>query len=254
MLRIQLMSDLHIEHHADLGEEFLASLHPVDVDVLVLAGDICQMTFKDLMRSSMAVFCRKYEHVILVNGNHEYYGGVSPQRTDLALEELTECFSNLTILRSGKVLTYRGQRFLGDTMWFQDSPSLAKGGIRDFKAIPGLRPWVFERNAAFRSFIEKELQQGDVVVTHHLPSFRSVAPRWIGARTNPFFVSSQEDLIAERSPCLWIHGHTHDPADYLYSDRIRIVCNPLGYPHEGVIFDDNKIVSVGGGLCLTPEG
>src|SRR5450631_3269273 len=39
-MKLQIMSDLHLEMHADRGAEFIRSLDPTGVDVLVLAGDI----------------------------------------------------------------------------------------------------------------------------------------------------------------------------------------------------------------------
>ena len=37
-MKIQVMSDLHLEMHADGGAEFIRELDPTGVDVLVLAG------------------------------------------------------------------------------------------------------------------------------------------------------------------------------------------------------------------------
>lgn len=49
-----------------------------------------------------------------------------------------------------------------------------------------------------------------VVVTHHLPSGRSVAPRFAASVLNPAFASDLDHLIEEHEPALWIHGHTHE--------------------------------------------
>ena len=39
-MKLQIMSDLHFEMHADGGAELIRELDPTGVDVLVLAGDI----------------------------------------------------------------------------------------------------------------------------------------------------------------------------------------------------------------------
>jgi len=39
-MKLQIMSDLHLEMHADRGVEFIRHLDPTGVEVLVLAGDI----------------------------------------------------------------------------------------------------------------------------------------------------------------------------------------------------------------------
>jgi hypothetical protein len=65
-----------------------------------------------------------------------------------------------------------------------------------------------------------------VVVTHHLPSWRSVAPAFLRALSNPSFAS---DLDALFDPvALWVHGHTHNSFDYR-AGNTRVVANPRGY-------------------------
>ncbi len=39
------------------------------------------------------------------------------------------------------------------------------------------------------------------------------------------------DLIRERGPDLWIHGHVHHAVNY-WVGRTRVVCNPRGHPDE----------------------
>ncbi len=75
--------------------------------------------------------------------------------------------------------------------------------------------------------------EGDIVITHYLPSFRSVHPKFAAEPTNCFFVCDVEDLIVERQPALWLHGHTHESADYQIG-KTRVVCNPFGYVGYGL--------------------
>ena len=46
-VRIQLMSDLHLEEHVDGGNAFIRQLDPQDVDVLVVAGNAGDKDDKD---------------------------------------------------------------------------------------------------------------------------------------------------------------------------------------------------------------
>jgi predicted phosphodiesterase len=71
-MRIQPLSDLHLEFHADSGRAFIDSLNVSDVEVLVLAGDIS--TYSRGLYEQLAGFCDRFAHVIYVTGNHEYYG------------------------------------------------------------------------------------------------------------------------------------------------------------------------------------
>jgi hypothetical protein len=72
-----------------------------------------------------------------------------------------------------------------------------------------------------------------VVVTHHLPSARSVAPEYAQDSLTPAFASHLDDLIPAAQ--LWLHGHTHDSFDYPVQTSnlpTRVVCNPRGYPRS----------------------
>ena len=87
--------------------------------------------------------------------------------------------------------------------------------------------------------------EGDVVVTHHLPSKSSVAPQWKGSALNPFFVCDLEGLMITRKPALWLHGHTHANVDATVG-ATRIVCNPFGYVRieENASFDQRLTISL----------
>lgn len=69
-----------------------------------------------------------------------------------------------------------------------------------------------------------------VVVTHHAPTFNSVA-EWYKHDTlmNGAFASDLSELIMDRPQIkLWTHGHMHNSSDYMVGDT-RVVCNPRGY-------------------------
>ena len=90
------------------------------------------------------------------------------------------------------------------------------------------------RHEAERTFIENELANAAdtgttaVVITHHAPTPRSVAPRFHGDPCNAAFASDLEAVISQYQPALWIHGHMHDPVDITIG-RTRVLCNPAGY-------------------------
>lgn len=94
--------------------------------------------------------------------------------------------------------------------------------------IKDFRNQVYKKNTESIEFLKRELLSGDIVLTHHLPSYRSVPQRYKTSPLNGFFVCDLEGLILERKPSLWVHGHTHDSLDY-HLGNTRIVCNPYGY-------------------------
>jgi len=75
------------------------------------------------------------------------------------------------------------------------------------------------------------VNENDVVVTHYLPSQRSVSVAWRGSVINPFFVCDMDRFIQVVQPKLWLHGHTHTSCNYEIG-KTRIVCNPFGYPDD----------------------
>src|SRR5205814_1727426 len=72
-VRLQIMSDLHFEMHADGGAGLIRGLDPTGVDVLVLAGDITMAGRPANLQSVFEPLAKKYRHILYVPGNHEYY-------------------------------------------------------------------------------------------------------------------------------------------------------------------------------------
>jgi predicted phosphodiesterase len=239
---IQLMSDLHLEHHRDGGAAFLDSLDPTGVDVLVLAGDILQARSELRKRAVLEAFAARYPQVLFVPGNHEYYGS-TPSEVDRQLSSVE--IPNVHVLNPG-VIVLAGQRFVGATLWFP--PSVDEEEYRwlltDFRAIGGFYPWVHETHAAQRWFLEAQVQPGDVVITHHLPALDSIDPRFTEAPTNRFFWAQADDLVREKRARLWLHGHTHAHVDYVLGET-RVMANPRGYPGElGCRYQERLLIEV----------
>jgi len=69
-----------------------------------------------------------------------------------------------------------------------------------------------------------------VVVGHHAPCKASTHPRYKEDVTmNGAYSSDLSEFILDRPEIkLWVHGHTHDPFDYMIGST-RVVCNPRGY-------------------------
>jgi predicted phosphodiesterase len=241
---VQLLSDLHFEFHADAGRSFVASLDPAGVDVLVLAGDIA---VGPGIVDALSAFAARYaaSTVLYVHGNHEYYGSTREDVTRITRRAVREN-RNVEWL-DGDVVVVEGVRFVGTTLWFP-KPALVerlKGAMADFSEIRDFETWVYQENTRARRFLAAEVRHGDVVVTHHLPSWRSVSPRYTSHPLNPFFLCDMEDEILERRPALWLHGHTHDSVDATLGST-RILCNPFGYAgfETNPDFKDRLVVEI----------
>lgn len=226
-MRIRLLSDLHFEFHADGGAEFVASLDNRNVDVLVLAGDIA---VGEGIGPALTLLCHQFARatVIYVHGNHEFYG--SSRSATLRITETAASENRNLVWLDGTVATIHGRRFLGAPLWFRRDPSADryKRAMADFGQIPEYESWVYAENERAVTMFHHELREGDCVVTHHLPAQKSVAAQFRSSRLNAFFLCDLEDLILERSPALWLHGHTHSSV-YTAVGNTLVACNPFGY-------------------------
>ena len=245
-MRVQIVSDLHLE----FGNP-IPSLTP-EADVLVVAGDLAEVRHPWLLAEAAAAW-RAVQHVLYVPGNHEFYGSdIDDGRQILA----GQCrFHGVTLLDRNAV-TIEGTRFIGTTLWTDflldgianEAAAHAEAQLRmsDFNGAILQRQrtrnfTTFEsarRHVEDRAFIEHELAAAEtagtpvVVITHHAPTPRSVAPRFHGDPCNSAFASDLEAVISEYQPALWIHGHMHDPVDITVG-RTRVLCNPAGYDAAG---------------------
>lgn len=222
-MKILVLSDLHLEFHRDDGKSFINSLDN-NVDLLILAGDI---TKSKLINYVLTLFCQQFKQVIYVHGNHEFYDSSRPEVISHT-KEACENNKNLIWL-DNDVTEINGIRFLGTPLWFDNRfPKSYKRMINDFSLIKNYEDWVYAENDKAVRFLRSEVREGDVVITHHLPSFRSVHSTYTNHPLNCFFVHDVEDIIRTNKPKLWIHGHTHFSFDYQLGDT-RIICNPFGY-------------------------
>lgn len=256
-MRIQIASDLHLAFWAHRGHSLESLIDemrpPKPVDVLVLAGDITELTPGAFNATQIIfeTFARHWKRVLYVPGNHEFY----ETSIDEGLYQLFEIEARLRekgldfrVLHTGRVIEIEGQRFLGATMW-QPWPSHEE--LRSIKRISDhyhIKDFYKEAARQFsdwKAFLEKELKRGDIVVTHHTPSYQSCGEEWKGSSVNWWFHTPQvEPLIVERMPRMWIHGHVHGPFDYYLDSDTRVICNPRGYPGEGVEFQPQLVVEI----------
>lgn len=239
-LRCRVLSDLHFEFHDDGGRAFVESLDNRNVDVLIVAGDLT--TQRDV-RHALHMLCARFHKVVYVPGNHEFYYS-SHEAVEAELAAASIELRNLFVLNR-ETAVIGGQRFVGCSLWFRRNDDADSSGMNDFRVIRDFESWVYAENARCIDYLERTVRPGDVVVTHYLPSYRSVAPRYVGSPLNPFFVCDVEPLIAERQPALWVHGHTHDSCDYRIG-ATRVVCNPFGYKdhEENPRFDAGLTVEI----------
>jgi predicted phosphodiesterase len=230
-MKAQIISDIHTEWY-DNPSPFLMQLRfEENLDFLILAGDIVSAGYQPLavIKKVFDFLATKARNVIYVVGNHEYYKSSSPQ-TEFNLRSVMP--KNFTWLMEDEA-TIEGVHFYGGALWFPDSPMniFYEGSINDFQSIHGLKEWVYTSNKMFTTNAKQLIKPETVVVSHHLPHASSTPERFVLSEINRFFVADQTEVIMEKRPRFWIHGHTHDACRYKIEDT-EVICNPCGYPLE----------------------
>lgn len=230
-MRIHLISDLHVDAWERHNDYFLHDLMPDGDETLIIAGDLCEIAYlREHGGEMFRMLCEKYRHVVYVAGNHEYYGTDYPGFQE-RFKELEGMFGNLHCLED-EVVTLDGVRIAGTTLWFRNTPlnQLYERRLSDFALIQGYRDWVYTRNVEAVTFLQ-EMQDVDLVVTHHLPCTKSVHASYATEPTNLYFLCDVSDILLDKSPKVAVHGHTHIPCQYELG-KTRVFCNPRGYPKE----------------------
>lgn len=246
MTRIKILSDLHFEAQPDKGVAMCKIIKRQNqaMDVLVVAGDLTDANY---LAQSLTIICKAVapKPVVYVLGNHEYYHSNREDVRDI-MTDLGGHITNLHWLDDNHV-TLNGTRFIGASLWFPSDPLniLYEKAWSDFIYCPTLARWVYAENADSQAYLRANVREGDVVVTHHLPTRFSIAPEWEGQASNRFFLCDMRDVIEEQKPKIWFHGHTHNSFDYPLA-ATRVICNPYGYEGHQLnrIYDSNKVVIV----------
>lgn len=235
-MRIHLLSDLHTEFSPFTPEV-------LDADVTIIAGDV------DVKGRGVAWAHANFPgRVLVVAGNHEFYGG-HLQRTLIKMREDSD--ERVTFLHKDAVVI-SGVRFLGATAWtdfcargdYRGSAIEAEHTMTDYKKIrcnhngrdfAKLVPAeVAAESRANRDWLQAELARPfdgpTVVITHHAPSLRSLPNPSVIGPLDATYANNWEDLFSPDVK-LWVHGHIHYASDYVVNGT-RVVSNPRGYPDE----------------------
>lgn len=255
-MRLHILSDLHLEFK-DWTPEV------TDADVTILAGDIHKGE-----RGLAWARAHFPGRVLLVAGNHEYYGG--HLRDTLSKMRRASC-ERVRILENDAVVI-DGVRFLGATAWTDYSATgntvaaqmTAFQEMNDFRRIRTansrgayvrIRPEdLMSRNGQTRLWLQEQLAQPHdgptVVITHHAPVRHVLGHLSWGnpyaffpsrIHLNAAYVNGWEDLLGKAD--VWVYGHLHAVFDEVVRGT-RLVSNPRGYSGEQTGFDPEKVIEI----------
>lgn len=259
-----LWSDLHCE---------LAPFEPPDlprdVDAVLIAGDT-NVKLRHLELGE-AIARRTGKPVLMTWGNHEAYGGNALDLLDKEALRLTELHRDgvpLHVLHRGAYVEVADVRVVGATLWTDMKVSgcdptlasghvegvmndyrrirLGRGNYRRLRASDTIAWHALDRqgiaDALAVPFIGKRL-----VMTHHMPSPRCVAPHRTSDPVTAAYASDLDAFIRATAPQAWVYGHAHDCLETeIEGERgvTRLLANPRGYPAETTRFDPLRVVTV----------
>lgn len=242
-MKFRVYSDLHLEKDVWAGRSKFwspAVLGDEKEQTLILAGDI----FYGVDSTSWAKdLCERFKNVVMVLGNHDYWHqGRNIDDVNRFYRQVMTDTKNFHLLHND-FIELEGVIIYGGTCWTNcnNNPLVeiqAPHFMRpDFELIHQMSPneWV-KHHGLFVSGLQRMLKMAPekvIVVSHHAPSFNSIAEHYRGNFPMNYFYFSDLDYFMEYEENIgyWCHGHTHNSMDYMIN-KTRVLCNPRGYDDE----------------------
>jgi Icc-related predicted phosphoesterase len=267
---INLISDCHINFE-DLtlpgGDVLIAAGDILEAGHLRLGDNVKKNTFiADRYRRFCTEEFKKYNHVIYICGNHEHYSNSYEDTFPRIKRELPD---NVHFLEAESV-QIEDVHFFGGTLWTDMNKrnpltmQIIKQSMADFTVIKhgnsiklsnmaGEDYWTSKFTPAYAAdifretmikmtkFLDAHVNDKVVIATHHAPSPLSINEQYKhDFHMNFGYHSDLTEFIMDHPQIkTWVHGHMHDPVDYMIGTT-RIVSNPRGYhgyEMQATIFD-----------------
>lgn len=247
-LRIQIASDLHVEFYA-ANDDSIEDIILPQAPILALIGDI-GLACTDTLKNFLHLQADRFDKVLFLAGNHEYYNVKGAQKT---VQEQTEWMQSVCSERDNLYFMEKdpmeidGVLILATTLW-SDIPEATRelanermndynlcykkhddGEVRQLSAKDTVQ-WHHESVAWLEQEIDNAKERPVVVLTHHTPSLTGTsAPQYVGAELNSCFSTNLTRLMQSPSVVAWSSGHTHYNYDFQVEDT-RLFSNQKGYP------------------------
>lgn len=214
-MNFAILSDMHMEFGS-------WDFEPLADTFYLCAGDIDSNLFR------RKKFLDKHKsHMFYVYGNHDFYSGsMRFHQQDTKTREVD------------------GLKIAGATLWTDLTDEwdwkLYCRGLVDFRCIYDMTHEDYNRiHRQHLNFLMDS--RADIIVTHHCPTLKSIAPEYAESGLNMCFSNDLEAAILnmKKPPKVWICGHTHWAHDY-WVGNTHVICWPRGYPNENPWYDDYK--------------
>jgi UDP-2,3-diacylglucosamine pyrophosphatase LpxH len=230
----ETISDTHLNLWNYTPEQ-IGAIFPGSAPNLVLAGDIGDPD-EESLHIALKLACQRYQRVLYVPGNHEFYNRIpgskkTPASTLAWFQKLDDQWSNFHFFyRRAEV--YDGVRVLGATCWSTSPKSTTWANM------------ISQEGKKDIDFLEQGISNSKepVIVVTHYPSTLSVLQENYKYKITQYDYAQDLERMYRAPVKLWIFGHVHQTHDFIKSysssmystGNIRILCNPYGYPNDGI--------------------
>lgn len=238
----QFISDIHLEYFGD-SINVLDFLTPTCENIALL-GDIGYPNAKNY--ASFIDQCSKlFKKVFVITGNHEYYmckeSNCNMTDVDKLVEKICKNYSNVHFLNNSVFELDDSTIILGTTLWSfipTNEQIIVEMALNDYNYIrlnnKKLRPsdinMIFKCNLDWlKTKLNNYNDKNVIILSHHTPSFKSIAPQFKGHACNCAYANDLDKFI-EVFPNIkfWLFGHTHASIEFKVGSS-TCLSNPLGY-------------------------
>lgn len=274
-ISLRILSDIHLEFKPKIPDAIDKFILPINAskNIVGLLGDI-GCPFQPLYKEFIEKISKKYDHVFLLTGNHEYYNYPESESANIIdeteygariynmndidshINTILKQYPNVTFLNNTYKHLY-GYRFLGTTLWSdvkESNINYISKSLTDYKRIyiNNNLITVSDTNDLHQKairWLNKELNNSyepTIIFTHHSPLINTIEtptahPIYRKSKNKEAFESNLARLM--RPPVkFWGFGHTHFTTKFVFNDVV-VSSNQLGYKHEKLYGDPNQIYS-----------
>jgi len=250
-LSIHLSSDIHLEFTDEFPE-------PPVADVGIFAGDIGLVSDLERLGDFFTEMKTRYEHIIWIMGNHEFYHMDYTQALKDAESLSKKLGIHLMDIELGTDnLEIDGVKFWGSTLWtdfknedwfvqrksketINDFHNIKVGESRSLSVIE-----VANINKRTREAINWD---ADVIITHFAPVVVPHPNFPLNDLSYYFCNTGLEEQIINSDVKIWMYGHTHHSTDFVLGDT-RVIANCHGFKSrwsisEGSGYDPDLIIEI----------
>lgn len=245
-MKVAYCSDAHFDIWFHIKGTVPTILNDCNADVLIVAGDMFEYSrwSKFFHQSIIEMLCDRFKHVIMIDGNHEFYN--MEFESDDVYEILKDSPSNFKYLRNESI-TIDGVVFYGGTFWTNpnDWTPLERFGIpNSVSCFTYIKNMTFDAvTKSHNTFIENlndtMINHPDneiVVISHFPPTQQSIREDYRGNLISAYFANQYFEEFYESTQIKhWICGHVHHKHSFEIG-TIQGHCNPIGYPREEIDF------------------